>query len=68
MNNQAGIGMSAFHRFKNLVEWNDHEFEFAEEKLKCEKCAGHLAGDSNRSAAQKIAPIQLLDWALKLVR
>ena len=57
MNDQTGIRASAFYRIENFVERHDHEFEFSEEKLKREKCAGHLAGDSNRSAAQRLASI-----------
>ena len=57
MNDQTGIGASAFYCIENFVERNDYEIEFAEEKLKCQKRAGHFAGNSNRYAAQQIASI-----------
>src|SRR5262245_12691322 len=52
VNDQTGVRTAVFYGIEDLVERNNDEFEFAEEKLKSKKRAGHRAWDSNRSAAQ----------------
>jgi hypothetical protein len=60
VNDQTGIRASAYYRIENFVERNDNVIKFSEKKLKREKGAGHLAGDSNRSAPQRLASISFL--------
>ena len=60
MNDQASIRASAFYRIENFVERHDYEFKFAEEKLEGQKRARHFTGDSNRSAAQRLAGFRFL--------
>ena len=55
MNDQASRGPPAFHRFEDLIEWDNDVIESAEIKLQREVCARHPARDCDRPLSQPSA-------------
>ena len=60
MNDQTRIGTPGFHCLENLIKWHDDVFEVAEIKLQRQKRTCHASGNSDHTAAQRVAKIDIL--------
>src|SRR6266513_2708842 len=62
MNDQTGVRATVFNCLENLIEWHDDVFEVAEIKLQRQKRTCHAPRNSDHTAAQRIAKIDILIW------